>query len=229
MNIVYAIIPAGGIGSRMQSKEPKQFLEIDGKPILIITISKLISTNLISKFIIPTIDIIYTKKLLRFNFPNLDFIICKNGKTRQESIQNAITEIKDLEDQPDLILIHDAVRPLVQKETIEAVIHKGSQTGSAIAAKPVTDTLKLAYHNNGQAFIKKNVSRDYLWQAQTPQVYRREIFYKAYQKAFEDHFEGTDSAGLVERLGQEIALIESPQSNFKITSQEDLKLAKKIL
>ncbi|MCE2929616.1 MAG: 2-C-methyl-D-erythritol 4-phosphate cytidylyltransferase [Candidatus Caenarcaniphilales bacterium] len=226
MTTIYAIIPAGGIGKRMQSQKPKQFLAIDDKPIIIVTLAKLISTGLIKKFIIPTVDIVYTKKIIKSEFPDLDFIICKSGKSRQDSIQNAILEIKALEEKADLILIHDAVRPLIKKTTIEQVVKKALETGAAVAGRPVSDTLKLAFNRDGENIIKKNVSRDSMWHTQTPQVYHSQIFFDAYQKALEDHFEGTDSAGLVERINKDVYLVESPQSNIKITTPDDLELAK---
>lgn len=227
---VLAIIPSGGIGKRMQSQEPKQFMTLNGEPILLITIRALLDTGMIQNFIIPTIDIVYTKKILKASFPDVNFYICKGGKSRQESVHNGIHEMINLGLQPDLVLIHDAVRALIQRETVAAVIAKAETTGAAIAARPVTDTLKLAYvKDNGDNFIKKNVSRDLMWIAQTPQVYKRDIIVEAYNKARDEHFMGTDSAGLVERLGHEIALVPGLPSNIKITTPEDLELAKMYL
>jgi len=223
----YAIIPAGGIGKRMQSQKPKQFIGINDQPILIITLKTLAATGLIDKFIIPTVDLVYTKKIIKSYVPDLNVVICKNGKTRQDSVYNGIQEIKADPQAPDFILIHDAVRPLIKKEIITEVINKAKVNGGAIAARPVTDTLKLAFTKDHDFCVKKNVSREMLWQAQTPQVYRAEIIIEAYEKAKEDHFEGTDSAGLVERLNKiDIVMVNSPQSNIKITTEEDLEFAK---
>jgi 2-C-methyl-D-erythritol 4-phosphate cytidylyltransferase len=223
---VLAIIPSGGVGKRMMSNEPKQFMTLNGEPILLITIRALINTGMIQKFIIPTIDIVYTRKILKSAFPDIEFFICKGGSTRQDSVHNGINEMIKLGLNPNLVLIHDAVRALIQKETVEAVIEGAKVTGAAIAARPVTDTLKLSYANDkGENFIKKNVSRDLLWIAQTPQVFKKEILIQAYNKAKEEHFIGTDSSGLVERLGHEIRLVPGLPSNIKITTPEDLQLA----
>lgn len=223
---VLAIIPSGGVGKRMMSSEPKQFMTINGEPILLITIRALISTGLIKNFIVPTIDIVYTRKILKSAFPDIEFFICKGGSTRQDSVHNGINEMIKLGLNPTLVLIHDAVRALIQKETVEAVIEGAKVTGAAIAARPVTDTLKLSYANDkGENFIKKNVSRDLLWIAQTPQVFKKEILIQAYNKAKDEHFIGTDSSGLVERLGHEIRLVPGLPSNIKITTPEDLQLA----
>ena len=221
----YAIIPSGGIGKRMQSQKPKQFLTLFDQPILVHTLKALAKTSLIDKFIIPSVDIVYTKKILK-NL-NINFELCKSGKTRQESIINALDLIRDKKENPQYLLIHDAVRALVQEETVIEVIKKAQEKGAAIAARPVTDTLKLSHHDeNGEILIKKNVSRDLLWQSQTPQVFTSELLYQAYDQAQKDKFLGTDSAGLVERINGEVYLVESPQSNIKITTQEDLELVK---
>lgn len=223
----FAIIPSGGIGKRMQSQKPKQFLTLFDEPILLHTIKALSKTGFIKKFIIPSVDIVYTKKILNHLDSDIEILICKSGKTRQESINNALDEIKKLDEKPDFILIHDAVRALVQEQTVVDVINKAKEKGAAVAARPVSDTLKLSHHDeNGDVLIKKNVSRDLLWQTQTPQVFATDILYEAYDQAKKDHFLGTDSAGLVERIHKDVYLVESPQSNIKITTQEDLDLVK---
>jgi 2-C-methyl-D-erythritol 4-phosphate cytidylyltransferase len=226
----YAIIPAGGIGKRMQSQNPKQFLTLFDEPILLHTVKALAKTNLISKFIIPTIDIVYTKKILNHIKDDLDIQICKAGKFRQESIYNALQEIIKTNDLPEFILIHDAVRANVKKDIVINVINKAKEKGAAVAARPVTDTLKLSHlDESGDVLIKKNVSRDLLWQTQTPQVFATDILLEAYEQAKKDHFLGTDSAGLVERINKDVYLVESPQSNLKITTPEDLELMKHYL
>ena len=210
----------------MQSQKPKQFLLLNDEPIISITLKALLNTGLISKFIVPTVDMIFTRKIIRSYLPDLDVDIVKGGKSRQDSISNALALIAESKEQPDLILIHDAVRALVRKSTIELVINKALQMGAATAATPVTDTLKLSYVNErGELLIKKNISRDYIWQIQTPQVFKSDILIKANAKAREEHFTGTDSTSLLERFGLDVALVESPKTNIKITTPEDLKLA----
>jgi 2-C-methyl-D-erythritol 4-phosphate cytidylyltransferase len=223
---IVAIIPAGGIGKRMKSQKPKQFLTLNDEPIILITIRALAETGLVSKIIIPTIDLVYTKKIIKMAHADLDIHVCKGGKTRQESIHNGLDYIKETDWNPEYILIHDAVRALVRKRTIERVIAKAKETGAAIVARPITDTIKLAYKDGKNDLIKKNVSRDNMWSTQTPQVFKADLLIEAYNQARQDHFTGTDSASLVERLNHPICLIEGYPSNIKITNPEDLDLAK---
>lgn len=161
--------------------------------------------------------------------PDLDIQICKGGKTRQESVHNGLDYLKETDWNPDYILIHDAVRALVRKDTIEKVIAKAQETGAAIVARPILDTIKLAYKEGEDIIIKKNIPRDHMWFTQTPQVFKADLLIEAYNKAREDHFTGTDSASLVERLNHPICIVEGYPSNIKITTPEDLDLAKMYL
>lgn len=226
MSNIVAIIPAGGIGKRMKSQKPKQFMTLNGEPIIAITIRALASTGLVRKFIIPSVDLVYTKKILQERHPELEIQVCKGGKTRQESVHAGLDCMKEAGWDPNYILIHDAVRALVRKRTVERVISKAEETGAAIVARPVVDTLKLAQTEGAEHIVKKNVSRDHLWYTQTPQVFKADILIEAYEKAREDHFTGTDSASLIERLGHDIHIVEGYPSNIKITTSEDLELAK---
>ncbi|MDD9897622.1 MAG: 2-C-methyl-D-erythritol 4-phosphate cytidylyltransferase [Candidatus Melainabacteria bacterium] len=226
MSEILAIIPAGGIGKRMKSQKPKQFMTLDDEPIIAITIRALASTGLVNKFIVPTVDLIYTRKILQDRHPELEILVCKGCKTRQDSIYNGLDCMKEAGWDPDYILVHDAVRALLRKSTVERVINKAKETGAAIVARPVVDSLKLGHPEADSNIVKKTVSRDHLWYTQTPQVFKAETMIAAYERAREDHFQGTDSAGLVERLQQEIHIVEGYPSNIKITTSEDLELAK---
>lgn len=225
---IYAIIPAGGIGKRMKTQQPKQFLTLHGKPVLVRTLQALAKTGLIEKFIIPAVDLVYTRKVIRADLPDIDFTVVSGGKTRQESVHNGLMEAKKLagDNLPDMILVHDAVRALVQESTVRATIDKALEFGGAIAANQVTDTIKQAHtFGDKKDCIRKNIPRENLWVAQTPQVYKADLLIEAYEKAKQEHYEGTDSAGLVERLGMDVSLVESPKSNIKITTPDDLVLA----
>lgn len=228
---IYAIVPAGGVGKRMASSKPKQFLQLQGQPILVHTLKALAKYNGIIKYIIPTVDIVYTRKVIKSGAPDLDVKIIKGGKTRQESVTNALKHIKDSEEKPDFILVHDAVRALVQDDMIQKVAEAAVSYGAAIAAVPVKDTLKLAKppSADGHIGIKHNVSRDHIWRAQTPQVFATDILYEAYDKALADRFEGTDSAGLLERIGKEVTIVPGRRTNLKITTEEDLRMAEAII
>lgn len=224
---VYAIVPAGGIGKRMNSRQPKQFLSLNSEPILSITLRALAKSRYISKFIIPTIDIVYTRKIIASYCPDIDVEIIKGGKTRQDSIHEGIKLLET--DKPDLILIHDAVRALILPETIDAVIEAAAKHGAATAASPISDTLKLASEINGESYIRKNISRENMWAMQTPQVFKTELLIAAYAKAFAEDFIATDTTALLERSQTPVALVRSPNSNIKITTPEDLKIAESYL
>lgn len=227
---IAAIIPAGGIGKRMQTQRPKQFLTLHGKPVLVQTLQALAKCSNIRKFIVPAVDLVYTRKIIRSELPDLDFVVISGGKTRQESVYNGLLELKKSGESFDYILVHDAVRALVQASTINEVVAKAIEHGAAIAASPVTDTLKQAHsHGERKDLIRKNIPRESIWIAQTPQVYAADMLLEAYDKAKQDHYEGTDSAGLVERLGRDVYLVESPKSNVKITTPDDLSLAEAFL
>ncbi len=222
-----AIVPAGGIGSRMASTQPKQFIEINGKPILIITLETLIKTGLFEKIIISTIDIDYTKEIIQKflkNHENL-LMVCSGGKTRQESVYKALQEADKFAIESNFTLVHDAVRALVSQETISQVINKALTTNAATAARAVTDTLKLARQKDSDYIIEKNIPRENIWAMQTPQVFKTSLLKEAHQKAHVEDFAGTDCCALVERLGQEAYLVESPSSNIKITMPEDISYA----
>jgi 2-C-methyl-D-erythritol 4-phosphate cytidylyltransferase len=126
----------------------------------------------------------------------------------------------------DLAIIHDAVRPFIKLNHIEDCCNSASQMGAAIAGIPVKNTIKEV---DDEYFIRQTPDRKVLWQAQTPQVFKKQLILQAYQKAAEENFIGTDDASLVERLGQKVKIIEGDQSNFKITYPMDLKLARLLI
>ena len=228
---ILAIVPAGGIGSRMNSDQPKQFMSIHGKPILIITLETLINTGLFEKIIIATIDVEQTKELIQkfLGVHENSLMVCNGGKTRQESVYKALQEADKSAIESDFTLVHDAVRSLVSPEIISQVIDKAIETNAATAARQVTDTLKLAYKKDSDYIIEKNISRENIWAMQTPQVFKTSLLKEAHKKAHAENFQGTDCCALVERLGQEVYLVESPLSNIKITTQEDIKVAERFL
>ncbi len=148
--------------------------------------------------------------------------IIEGGAERQHSIFNTL----DYVDHNNLVIVHDAVRPFVKTEHIKSCCEAALETGASVLGVPAKDTIKQI--DDGRV-ITDTPSRKYLWQAQTPQVFKKEILQEAYQKAFEDNFIGTDDASLVERLNYPVKMVEGDRSNFKITYPLDLKLAKLLL
>lgn len=145
------------------------------------------------------------------------------GKERQDSISNALRQVSS---DIHLVAVHDAVRPFVKQKTIEICFEKAAETGAAIVAVPAKDTIKIA---GTDRIIRDTPDRENIWQAQTPQIFEKELLLKAYQFARETGFTGTDDSSLVEKAGGQVALVEGTRENFKITWPLDLQLAELLL
>jgi 2-C-methyl-D-erythritol 4-phosphate cytidylyltransferase len=144
--------------------------------------------------------------------------IVPGGKRRQDSVKNGIDALpKDTE----VVLIHDGVRPFVTKAMIEESIHSAIRFGAVVVAMPVKETIKIA-HPDGT--VLKTLDRESLWQIQTPQTFQADLIKRAYHKATEDGFIGTDDASLVERLGVKVHILPGSYTNIKITTTDDLML-----
>lgn len=216
------VIPAAGSGSRLEQNTPKPYLKLAGKTILEHTVRRFLSLDGLCRIIVATSGSRRSaaEDVLDSILPGyIDGYCVAGGKERQHSIYNALKETGDT----DLVLVHDAVRPFVRESVIEACCRLASETGAAVPGVPVRDTIKRV---GDDMAVKETPSRKFLWQAQTPQVFRREILLEAYNKAFEDSYIGTDDSSLVERLGYEVRMVESDHTNFKITYPLDLKLAR---
>ena len=222
--MVVTIIPAGGVGKRLGSPIPKQFLKIGGRPVIIHTLLVFENTPTVNKIIIPIVPNwrAYLEKILAaFDLKKI-YAIVPGGKTRQESVYAGL---KVLPEKTSIILVHDAARPFVTQEIIEEVIKTIRLKGAAIAATPVKDTVKEV--ENG--LIKETIPRERLYLAQTPQGARKDLLLHAFEKAYMDGFLGTDEASILERIGIPVWVVPSPSTNFKITTIEDLRLAEAIL
>lgn len=219
------IIPAAGAGNRMQKETPKPYLKLDGKTILERTISRFLPLEGLRQIVVVTSEacVGIADHILDEVVP--ETILTKSlvgGKERQDSIYNALEPLTDV----DLVIVHDAVRPFVKLRHIEACCQAAYEVGGAVLGVPAKDTIK---HVDEQMMIQKTPSRKYVWQAQTPQVFKKALIVRAYGKSREDGFRGTDDASLVERLGEKIKMVEGDQSNFKITYPLDLDLAQLLI
>lgn len=222
---VTAIIPAGGSGQRMGLGEPKQFVTLAGLPLLVHTLRSFAATPSINAIVVavPAAEISRTEKLLRdYGIDNIHAVVA-GGATRQESVRHGLVAVPA---NTELVVVHDAARPLVSPQLITACIDAAAKHGAAIAAVPVKDTLKR--EAPGQ-MVAATVERTALWQAQTPQVARRELLEAAYAAAAHDHFVGTDEASLLEHNGCPVALVPGSETNLKITRPEDLTIAEALL
>jgi 2-C-methyl-D-erythritol 4-phosphate cytidylyltransferase/2-C-methyl-D-erythritol 2,4-cyclodiphosphate synthase len=224
MTTVAAIIPAGGSGLRMGADLPKQFLETGGLPVLVHTVKAIQRSSFVNTIIIavPVEHVDQVWELVRRYELSLVTEVVAGGETRQGSVRAGLDALPD---GTDLVVVHDGVRPLVDPELVDACVQKAIETGAAMAAIPVKDTLKKA----GGGTVDSTVDRRDLWQAQTPQVATVDSIRKAFDSAAADGFQGTDEASLLERIGVEVSLVIGSEMNIKITSPEDLQLAGLIL
>ncbi len=217
---IYAVIVAGGQGTRMGMALPKQFLDIGGKPILYHSIAAFVAAipNIQIVLVLPEGDISKAQMVLQHFEPRIDLTIVGGGATRYQSVQNGLKGLPE----DAIILVHDAVRPFVSKQLIEQCITTAQQNGSAIPATPIIDSVRVI-NSEGSAVI----NRDLLRGIQTPQAFKGEILLPAFQQAFQNKF--TDEASVVESLGHRVTLIAGERLNIKITTPEDLLFAESIL
>ena len=214
----YAIIVAGGNGSRMSSETPKQFLHLQNKPILMHTIEKF-SIDDIEIILVLNVDYheYWLKLCKEFNF-NIPHSLVKGGRNRFESVKNGLK----LTTPKSIIAIHDAVRPLISVDKIREAFQVAESRGNAVLSIVSKDSIRRVQNDN--SYI---IPRDEIHLIQTPQVFQSEIINKAYQEEFRNEF--TDDASVVEKSGVQIILIEGDQKNIKITYPEDLLIANSLL
>lgn len=216
---VCALVPNAGSGARMKTVLPKQYLALDSKPVLIHTLGILDKAKYINEIILIS-DKKYIEKsrllIQKYNIKKVSRIVC-GGKTRQESVYRGLMSIRNA---PDIILIHDAVRPFITSELISKSIKTAHKYGAAVIGLPLFDTIKLVKDN----CIERTVDRNNLWRVQTPQVFRYCLIKSAYQKADKNKFSGTDDASLVEQLNHSVRIVSGSEENIKITDQKQFKL-----
>ncbi len=223
---VAAIIPAAGSGIRMGLPLPKQFLALKGVPILVHTLRVFQQVDAIGYIIavVPAESCDLVEELVQqYQLDKVTRVVA-GGKERQDSV---LAGLEALPAGVELVLVHDGVRPFVPITVIENCLFEAEKTGAAMAAIPVKDTLKSV--SSGKV-INKTISRDDVWQAQTPQAVTKDLLKEAYRLAAEKKdFIATDEAGLLELMGHPVKVVEGSEKNIKITRPEDLILAKAIL
>lgn len=219
------IIPAAGQGRRMDSDIPKPYMLLADKIVLEHTLSCFIELDSLAQVIVSTAGEFRntTKELLEKLFPGIDTKTASGGKKRQDSIRNALAKVAG---SVNLIAVHDAVRPFVDEETIKACAAAAVKYGGAITGVPVKDTIKQVDEN---FMIEKTPDRSSLWQAQTPQIFKRSLLLKAYKNAEKEHYIGTDDASLVEAAGATVKMVEGQRSNIKLTYPLDFTVAEMLI
>ncbi len=237
---VVVIIPAAGLGTRMapvsaggkgkprKAPPSKQFTELGGTPILIHTLRKFAEVDAVSEIWIALRENEIAGFRARLEREAKDVVKKKvefvvGGEHRQQSVENALKAITAAPD--DIVLVHDAVRPLVAREIIQEVINAAEKYGAAIAGLPAVDTVKQVERTSEGALIKATIPRASIVMAQTPQGFRHGVIKKAFDEAAADGFLGTDEASLVERSGHDVAVVMGSPRNIKITAPADMELA----
>ncbi len=229
---VSVILPAAGLGTRMGRAAPekagtsrKQFMLLEGSPILLHTIRKFVDTPEVVDIVVAlrAEDMGWVRDLLaaeRFSKP---VRLVEGGESRQESVENALATLAP---GTELVAVHDAVRPFIEQPVLEKVFAEAAETGAAIVGIVPVDTVKQVHRNK----IRQTIPRERLVLAQTPQVFRYGLLKEAFAKAREDSFTGTDESSLVERLDQvEVSVIMGSDRNIKITKPSDMDLARLFL
>ena len=214
------IIVAGGKGLRMGSDLPKQFIPLQGKPVLLHTLEVFYQWDAQTErlLVIPEEQADYWKMLCKELNINIPHRMIYGGQTRFHSVQNALREV----DSDGLIAVHDGVRPFVKPEIISSCFQKAALYGAAIPVVPMIESVREITGDQSHAFDRKR-----LLIVQTPQVFRVDILRKAYEQAYDERF--TEDASLVEALGYPIHLVEGDYGNIKITTQPDLIYAENSL
>lgn len=233
---VYIIIPAAGLGTRMapvssakdKTHPSKQFTELAGTPILIHTLRKFAEIDAVSGIWVALRESEIAGFRERLQQEAKDVLRKKvefvtGGEHRQQSVEHALKAIRAQAD--DIVLVHDAVRPLVTPAIIQDVIDAAAKYGAAIAALPAIDTVKQVERTAEGAIIKATIPRAGVVLAQTPQGFRYEVIKKVFDEATADGFLGTDEASLAERSGHEVAVVMGSPKNIKITTPSDMPLA----
>lgn len=228
MNRVAAILPAAGMGTRMGAEQPKQFLELEGVPIVIFTLRRLAACAPISEFIIATRSEDVEPLSARIAGESIaqPVRVVRGGGTRQESVGRALAEVPDT---TEIVLVHDAVRPLVTREQTERVICEARARGAAILGIPAIDTVKEVKRESlpeDVARINATIPRERIVLAQTPQGFHTAILKQAFAQAAQDGVTASDEAGLVERIGREVFVVQGSERNLKITRPADMALAR---
>ena len=226
-NQVIAVIPAAGSGTRMGLKKTKQFIDLGGKPLLAVTLSHFQRCDLVDRIVVvvsqDNVDYCIREIVDRYKLSKV-FKVIAGGKRRQDSVRKGVEAVAN---SCRWVLIHDGVRPLFTNGLIERVIKAGKDFRAVITGLPVKETVK---EIDGQGRVMRSVDRRPLWLIQTPQIFMWEDINLAHQKALKhDWEEATDDAFLIEKMGINVKIIEGEENNIKVTTPNDLDIARFII
>ena len=225
-NSVVAVVPAAGLGSRMGGNTPKQYLSLGGLPLLVHSLQVFQSLEYIREIIlsVPIADREYCwhEIVKPYGLEKVTQVVA-GGKRRQDSVRNGLIAIST---ESEGVLVHDGVRPFIDQKSVIEVIRCAGETGAAVVAVPIRDTVKRVDHSG---IIQETLKREELWQIQTPQVFRYDWLVEAHLRAQRYQWEVTDDATLFERMGYSVSVVEGSCFNIKITTPEDLVFGEAIL
>ena len=221
---VQAILPTAGLGERLKTKIPKPLISLQGKPVFVYSLTALEQSSLIDSMVlvvhsqyIPA----FKTEVQKFHLRKVKKII-SGGKTRADSVKKGL---EALDKDTDIVLVHDGVRPFLTTKLIEEGIRLCKEAGAVVAAVPVKPTIKKI--DPVRLIVEETLPRDILWEAQTPQIFKRDLLEKAF--AENDGKRTTDDASLVEQLGVKVKIFMGDYKNIKITTPEDLMIAEAFL
>ncbi|NWF48937.1 MAG: 2-C-methyl-D-erythritol 4-phosphate cytidylyltransferase [Ignavibacteriaceae bacterium] len=221
---IYALIPAGGKGKRSGAAIPKQYIKFGGKELIAYTLGVFQKSKYINEIIVacdPAYFSLITSLKSRFRISKLKKIVA-GGEERQDSVYNCLKEVAGKKD--DLVVVHDAARPLLPIKTLDNAILTAIRKGNSLVCIKARDTLI-----KGEEDVEEYVNRNKVYYVQTPQIFRYSDLLSAMKKAYDDKFIGTDESMLVKRLGIRINIVEGSAFNFKVTTHEDLELFRKLI
>jgi len=218
---VAVVIPAGGVGSRFGARTPKQFLRLGTMPILAATVQHFARHPAVRAVVVAAPEPWVTRagRILGRVVTRTPLTVVAGGRTRQDSVWLALQAAPE---DVEIIVVHDAVRPMITRRLVDTVVRAAAAEGAAICALPLTETVKRVRAER----VEATLDRSELWAVQTPQAFRADLLREAHEKARRDGVVGTDDAMLVERLGHPVRVVRGLAENVKITTPEDLRRAR---
>lgn len=228
MSRIAAILPAAGLGTRMGAETPKQFLELKGTPLVVLSVRRIASCPLVTDIIVATRgDVVESlEERLRGERFMQTVRVVRGGDSRQDSVAAALQLVGE---DTEIVLVHDAVRPFVTREQIARVIEEARRCEAAILGIPAMDTVKevkRASLPEDVALITATIPRERVVLAQTPQAFATKLLKEAFARAQADGVNASDEAGLVERMGRNVYVVLGSERNIKITRPADMNLAR---
>jgi len=229
---VTAIVLAAGASTRFAARTKKPFINLAGKPVLVHSLTVLNQSRKINNIILVVpaeqIQSVEQNIVRKYRLTKVIKVIA-GGKERYDSVWNGLQILQNPKSEirnPNLVLIHDGVRPFITEQMIRDTVNSARHSGAASIATKITDSVKLA---ESDLVIKKTVPRDNLWCVQTPQVFKFSLLFNAYQQARKKRVQTTDDAGILEYFGIPVTLVPGSFTNIKITTKPDIILAEAIL